>query len=478
MTADHQLPGDTPEAQGIPSSAILAFVDAAEEQNVELHSLMLLRNEHVVAEGWWAPYRPDSPHMLFSLSKSFTSTALGLAVAEGRLKLDDPVLSFFPDDAPAEVSENLAAMRVRHLLSMSTGHVEDTINVLARREEVNWVRAFLSRPVEHEPGTHFLYNSGATYILSAILQHLTGITLLDYLRPRLLDPLGIEEATWESSPQGINTGGWGLSIKTEGIARFGQLYLQQGMWQGRQIVPQTWVAEATACQVSNGSNPDSDWEQGYGYQFWRCRHGAYRGDGAFGQFCVVMPEQDVVLAITGGQGDMQAVLNLVWEHLLPAMGPRPLSEDRATQDELVRRLADLSLPIVQGQDSSQLAEKVSGRAFAFEDNEQQAETISFDFGGDGCSIAIRNHSGSHRIACGSGTWLEGTTSYDDGVSRPAAATGAWTADDTYVIKLRYIETPFGFTLTCRFVEDRVLLDHQDNVSFGPTERPCLVGWMV
>ena len=189
MTADHQLPRDTPESRGISSSAILAFVDAAEEENVELHSLMLLRNGHVAAEGWWAPYRPDSPHMLFSLSKSFTSTALGLAVAEGRLTLDDPVLSFFPDDAPDKVSDNLAAMRVRHLLAMSTGHAEDTINILARREEANWVRAFLSRRVEHAPGTHFLYNSGATYMLSAILQHLTRITLLDYLRPRLLDPL-------------------------------------------------------------------------------------------------------------------------------------------------------------------------------------------------------------------------------------------------------------------------------------------------
>jgi hypothetical protein len=172
------------------------------------------------------------------------------------------------------------------------------------------------------------------------------------------------------------------------------------------------------------------------------------------------------------------VLNLVWQHLLPAMGPESLPEDHVAHDELGRRLANLSLPIVQGKDSSFLANKVSGRTFAFEDNEQKAETTSFDFDVDGRSATIANHSGSHRIACGSGTWLEGATTYDDGVSRPAAATGAWIADDTYVIKLRYIETPFGFTLTCRFVEDRVLLDHQDNVSFGPTERPRLVGRMA
>ena len=137
-------------------------------------------------------------------------------------------------------------------------------------------------------------------MLSAIVQKATGKTVLDYLRPRLFEPLGIENPTWETSPQGISLGGYGLSIRTEDIARFGQLYLQKGKWQGKQLVPAAWVEAATARQTSNGSNPKSDWDQGYGYQFWRCRHGAYRGDGAFGQFCIVMPEQDAVVAITSG----------------------------------------------------------------------------------------------------------------------------------------------------------------------------------
>ena len=171
----------------------------------------------------------------------------------------------------------------------------------------------------HKPGTHFLYNTPATYMLSAIVQKVTGITVLDYLRPRLFEPLGIENPQWDTSPQGISLGGYGLSVRTEDIARFGQLYLQKGVWMGKRLVPSAWIDAATTRQTSSGSNPTSDWEQGYGYQFWRSRHGLYRGDGAFGQFCIVMPEQDAVVAITSGGRDMQAVMNLVWEKLLPAL---------------------------------------------------------------------------------------------------------------------------------------------------------------
>ncbi len=468
-----ELPRSAPEAQGIPSSAVLAFVQAAEQSALELHSFMLLRHGHVVAEGWWAPYAPEHPHMLFSLSKSFTSTAVGLAVAEGRLSVDDPVLPFFPEDAPAEVSENLAAMRVRHLLSMSTGHAEDTTERLHTCEDGNWVRAFLARPVAYAPGTHFLYNSGASYMLSAIVQRLAGVPLLEYLRPRLFAPLGIESPTWETCPRGINTGGWGLSVRTEDIARFGQLYLQKGMWQGARILPEAWVDEATSAQITNGSRPDSDWEQGYGYQFWRCRHGAYRGDGAFGQFCVVMPAQDAVLAITSGVQDMQAVLNLAWEHLLPAMGPAPLPGGPA--EPLARRLAGLRLRAPQGQPSSPLAASVSGREYVFAENEQKVEAISIRFDTDGCVLTVRDPRGEHQVECGTSAWVMGATTLDSPTLRPVAAAGAWAAEDTYVLKLAFYETPFTPTLSFRFTADGVVFTFKANAGFGPTERPALQG---
>lgn len=302
MTASNPLPRSTPADQGVSARGIAAFIDALAARSLQVHGCMILRHGYVIAEGWWQPYAADMPHMLFSLSKSFTSTAVGLAVHEGRLSVEDPVTSFFPEDLPESIGPNLAAMRVRHLLMMGTGHDKDTTPRLRQAGSDNWVRGFLGLDVEHAPGSKFVYNSGASYMLSAIVQKVTGLTLLDYLTPRLFGPLGIDGATWESSPQGINAGGWGLSLTTEGIARFGQLYLQQGRWHGEQLVPEAWIREATSPQISNGAGGSSDWAQGYGYQFWRCRHNIYRGDGAFGQYCIVMPEQDAVIAMTGGTG--------------------------------------------------------------------------------------------------------------------------------------------------------------------------------
>ena len=220
--------------------------------------------------------------MLYSLSKSFTSTAIGIAADEGRLGLDDKVISFFPDKVPAQPSENLARMRVRDLLCMGSGNHNDTLTPMKEGTEPDWVKVFFAQPVEHEPGTFFKYNTGATYMLSAILQKATGQKVLDYLTPWLFEPLGIQNATWETSPQGIQTGGYGLKVRTRDIAALGQLYLRKGDWNGKRLLSEKWVGMASSKQISNGDKPDSDWSQGYGFQFWRCQYNAFRGDGAFG----------------------------------------------------------------------------------------------------------------------------------------------------------------------------------------------------
>jgi len=333
------LPRSAPEAQGISSSGIRDYVQSADHQVNTMHSFMLLRHGHVVAEAWWSPEAADKPHVLWSLSKSFTSTAVGLAVTEGKLNIDDPVLKFFPESCPTEPSANLKAMRVRDLLTMSCGHDVEP----KRGENEPWVDTFLKHPVPHEPGTHFLYNSMGTYMLSAIVQKVTGQTLLDYLKPRLFAPLGIENPTWESSPQGINCGGWGLKIRTEDIAKFGQLYLQKGKWEGKQLIPASWVEQATSKQISNGTDPNRDWTQGYGFQFWRCRHNAFRGDGKDGQFCVVLPELDAVVAITANTRDMQAELNVVWDKLLPAFHNEGLPQNKEEQEKLKTALSRLKV---------------------------------------------------------------------------------------------------------------------------------------
>lgn len=331
------LPRSAPEAQGIASSSIRAWVDAALAGGSELHGVMVVRHAHVIAEGWWAPYRDDAVHLLYSLSKSFTATAVGLAIGEGLLDLDDRIVDLFPDRLPGMVGDNLVALRVRHLLTMAAGHEIDSTSTMTMEDD--WVAAYLAHPFPLEPGTRFVYDSGTTFLLSAIVQKVAGATVLEYLRPRVLEPLGIDRISWETSPDGVNVGGWGMSTTTEAVAKFGQLYLAHGVWDGRQLLPRDWVIEATRHHIQQPADfMTAEWQQGYGYQFWRCRHGAYRADGAFGQYCIVLPEQDAVIAITSRSPDMQGLLDTVWDVLLPAMTDAPLPADDSSAGALAREL--------------------------------------------------------------------------------------------------------------------------------------------
>jgi CubicO group peptidase (beta-lactamase class C family) len=503
MTSVTQLKRSRPEAEGISSSAVLEFIRAVEQHTHPLDSVqgfMLLRHGNVVSEGWWTPYGPQSPHSLYSLSKSFTATAIGLAVQEGLLTVDDRVLEFFPDDVPANPSENLKAMRVRHLLSMNTGHQEDTTSQvfrdlyqvslfgprarrhqettgqMLRSEDDNWPRSFLSLPVQYQPGTWFVYNTAATYMLSAIITRLTGQPLLDYLRPRLLDPLGIENPTWETDPRGLNIGGSGLHIKTEEIARFGQMYLQKGTWDGQRILTEQWIAEATSSHSDNSNTQTNpDWTVGYGYQFWRCRHNGYRGDGAFGQYCIVMPEQDAVLAIIGGVRNMQAVLDNVWEHLLPAMQPESLPADPHAHDELCAKLGLLSLPLPEGQPSSSRAEQRSEKTYQLESNDLELESVAIKFGAECSTVTVRDASGEHSMQIGRRTWLKGTTDARGHGDEPIAAGGAWTAEDTYEARVCYYEAVFCPVFRFQYTSGELRLEVEPNVSWGPTTPMTITG---
>src|ERR1043165_2536460 len=483
--AQKTLPRSSPERQGIASADVLAFADAADKEVDTMNSFVLVRHGQVVAEGWWAPYDRDTPHMLYSLSKSFTSTAVGFAIAEGKLNLDDEVLKFFPDEAPPEPSANLRAMRVRDLLRMNTGNqVEAPIRVDDPTKQTDtWVKTFLTHAVPFKPGTHFLYNSPATYMLSAIVQKVTGMTVLEYLRPRLFEPLGFKDPTWVSSPQGISAGAYGLSVRTEEIARFGEVYLQKGMWNGKQLVPASWVAQATAIQTSTGSAPASDWDQGYGYQFWRSRHNSFRGDGAFGQYCMVIPELDAVVAITSGVRNMQQVMNLVWDKLLPAMKRGRLPENPATRRQLEARLAALKVKFASGAASSPISASVSGKWFEFPENDRGIKAVSFDFNSPSPPLIVRTSTGDTRMTIGRDTGTNSRGMFANGLDRalsvPAnpfvAAAGAWSAKDTFTVKIVLSETPYYSTLNFKFDGDRLLFDSEHNVNFGPTKLPQLTG---
>ena len=224
------------------SKAMDGFFEQAAADSMDIHSVMIVRDGSVIYSRWQSEGMDTVPHVLHSVSKTFTATAVGLAIADGKLALTDKVIDFFPDKLPADVSDNLKAMTVRDLLTMSCGHDEEPST---RREggNVDWVEAFLAHPVIHEPGTFYLYNSLGTYMCSAIVQKVTGEKVVDYLDTRLFQPLHIDKPKWEESPQGINCGGWGLYLKTEDLAKMGQLLLQNGEWNGQQLIPAEWVAE-------------------------------------------------------------------------------------------------------------------------------------------------------------------------------------------------------------------------------------------
>lgn len=493
------LPRSTPEAEGISSAAIGAFLDGMAQARHELHSVMIVRRGRVIAEGWWAPYAPTLNHTMYSMSKSFTSTAVGLAVAEGRLSVDDKVVRFFPKELPEKISENLAALRVRDLLTMSVGHAKDpTFEVV---KSADWVRTFLAEPIANAPGTQFIYNSVATYMCSVIVQTLTGQRIVDYLRPRLFAPLGIEGATWEVCPRGFNTGGWGLNIRSEGLAKFGELYRQHGTWQGRQILPVKWIEEATSFHIQQpvAAKParpkeQDDWKQGYGYQFWRCTHNAFRGDGAFGQFTIVLPEQEAVIVMTGENSNMQGELDLVWQHLLPAFGKAPLAPDAKASGDLRARLDSLTLAPLKGTPTSPVSATVSGKEFQLAENSLKLTRASFAFANDTVAATFRDAQGAHVITAGLEQWRHGTTALPGTPPRlitgrlpggprplPIAASATWRDTNTLECLLRFIETPHHDTITCKFAGDRVQVSFLSSIMKlrGQTKdtRPVLEGKM-
>jgi CubicO group peptidase (beta-lactamase class C family) len=445
----------------VDAGGIAAFTDAIEKApDLELHSLMIVRHGHVIASGWWEPYGPDRPHLLYSLSKSFTSTAAGLAAGEGVLDLDTPVLSYFPELEADVTDPRSRAMLVRHIASMSSGHLADTWPAAPRADREHPVRGFLRMPPERDPGTVFTYNQSCTYTLATIVQRVTGQHLIEYLRPRLFDAIGIGSAAWEEHPAGQVLGFSGLYVTTDAIARLGELYLRGGQWRGRQVLPKEWVAEATRKQIATSPAATPDWRQGYGFQFWMARHG-FRGDGAFGQFCLVLPEHDAVVAITSGTENLQGVLDAVWEHVLPAFGgPGTGGADAGTANAdtdaegtakdavLARRLAGLRLPV-------RPAGPGSGGPGPGQPGEPAVPVVLTPAGGtceaqptlrqveiSGQTVTLREDALPVEVRIEDGRWhvTEGPA--------PVAASGGWTDSGTLVIDVVFLETPHCLTLTC------------------------------
>ena len=360
----------TPESQGIKSATLVSLFDQLTTlKNVDIHSVMVLRHGKVVGEIYPTPFDAKYKHTMYSCSKTFVSAAIGLAIEENRLRLDDRIAPLFAADLPAEISKELASITVRDLLTMQAG-IEPDWNMRNNRRD--WVRGYLSKPVS-TPGKSFKYDSLCTYMLSAIVQKVTGKTLLEYLRPRLFEPMNIWDVEWEVSPEGYNTGGWGLHIQSESLAKFGQLLLNGGEWAGRQVLPQHWVKAMMTRQVEAGN-------EDYGYQIWMCDYpGAWRADGAYGQYVIVVPSKDMVIVVTQcSMMDGMKERQIIWRTLLDHVADTATDDPKAYANLLKKQMA-YTFPTVQGKSTSWKASALEGRKIALANNPFGWKTIKFNF---------------------------------------------------------------------------------------------------
>ena len=339
----------TPEEAGLSSRALLDYLDAVAASGMEHHCVMIYRRGLLAATLAFAPHTPQEPHVCYSLSKCFTSLAAGFAVSEGRLSLSDRVIDVLREEAPARPDPHLAAVTLHHLLCMGSGLVQqsdnrDHIFSPVSAAQGNWARETLAFGCDAEPGTRFRYNSHGSYLIACMVQRAVGQNLCDYLMPRLFAPLGIDRPRWDMSPQGVCCGGWGLYLPCDALLRLGICLLHGGSWEGRQLLPAAWLEQATRAQIDTAHRtpaPTEEWAQGYGYQFWRCTGNRFRGDGSNGQFLIVSPEQDMVVAMTADLTDMARAFALLNTYLFD--DARQQRTDKQAQQSLPGRLRALAV---------------------------------------------------------------------------------------------------------------------------------------
>ncbi|MDQ0614588.1 CubicO group peptidase (beta-lactamase class C family) [Microbacterium sp. W4I4] len=322
------LPEATPESHGLPAAAVLRLIDDLEQSGLDPHALVIARHGHVLFRGAWQPWTPHTQSLVYSVSKTFTAIAIGLLESDGLIDVTAPVDRYL--DLP-----NPHGLTVRHLLTMNTGHSAQQVEQLPFD-----AAALLTTAPAHIPGEHFAYNSPASFALSAIATAITGRSLTDLLKGRLFDPLGIGNRWWKPL-DGIDEGFSGLHLDIGDLARIGIALADDGVFDGRQVIPRDFIRAATTpwSDTSGSESSTLDWTLGYGYQLWRSRHG-FRLDGAYGQFSLIVPESGVVVAYQGATTRTQETLNAIWR-LVESFQDSALAEDPADASRLADRIAAL-----------------------------------------------------------------------------------------------------------------------------------------
>lgn len=436
VSSDRLLPRARPTDVGVDPRGVHAFLDGVARRGITLHGLRLVRHGRVFAEASWTPHRPEHAPLVYSLSKTFCSAAVGIAVADGSFGYDDRLVDLFGDvvDAAGPVASRI---RVRDCLAMATGHTRDDLFAprLARLPGRQPWRTALAVEPEGAPGATFCYNQFATWTLAEVVRHATGRTVHELLVDRVFGRLGITGTSWDADPAGRLMGFTGLHIPIEGLARFVQLLLDDGVADGERLLPVEWVARHRHRHVDTAGWTDNpDWAQGYGWQVWLDTRGGYRGDGAFGQFGVVMPAQDAVVVITASTVRMQEVLDEVWASLLPAF-----DRDGDGDDALAERLASAALPTVWG-------ERGGPVGLAFENRTNRWRLVD---DAEGWVLRwVDQYGGDHRIPVGFGEWRSGRLAWGDR-RLDVAASGAWVGWGHWVGHVVVADAPHGLLVRLR-----------------------------
>lgn len=398
----------TPEQQGVPSSALLGFIEELEREHIEIHSLILMRNRHIVAEGYWAPFNDNLPHRLFSAGKAVVSTAILFAIQEGRLGLEDKVIDLLPESVPANPSERLQRLTVYHLLTMQTGHAQDTFGPMLE-PGVDRAKVFFEQELVYEPGTHFLYNNGVPDILGIILYKLTGESVYEYLTPRLFEPLGMEgmKVSKNGPLDELPT----MAFKSRDFFKLTLFYADGGKWAGKQLLEESLVRDAGAFLVPSLQRPAPphvayDTQFGYGYQIWRNSVGGFRLDGGRGQFGIVIPEMNLVAVINANESDQGIIPVLFWKHVTSQLYARPIEpvpEVLAQQRTLQEKLQSLTWLPATGTSAS---ERDYSGSYLFDEPFCGCRRIQLTFRKDGQAFTLTTdrHGKEIRAELEAGIW--------------------------------------------------------------------------
>lgn len=454
----------TPESQGVPTQALLNFLKEMRENRFPIHSFMFLRHGKVVAEGYCPPFHADKKHRMYSCSKSFTSVAIGMLITEGRLKLDDTVASYFPEYLPEKPDEYTLAATVRDLLRMATQNETNAYQF----DTPDWTEIFFNNnQAKHMPGAVFHYDTAATTTLCALVEKLTGVTMLEYMRP-VLDEIGISKDIWcIQTPEGRSWTGSGILCTTRDLARFGLFCLHRGEWNGKQLIDREYMMEATTRQIDCSVGDQGISTTGYGYQFWMLRNGGFACCGMGGQFAFMMPEQDSVLITTADCQGIPGADDFIRDahhRLLATLAPGELPAATPEKAAELEKALHLQLPVMRGERTSPVITQVNGVTYMLEENNWGWKWMRFAFQGDKCVLHFEKRDGVHQLDLYIGRY--GPTFFPDLAAGRRIGTKdkhyecvtnlAWERESTLIGKLYSVDDYLGnINLQFTFTGDRL-----------------------